>query len=292
MNYRQLEAFRAVMETGTVTAASQLLSISQPSLSTHIANLEHELQLSLFHRRGGRLVPTAEGRLLLAEVDHVVKGMTRLRRLASDIRSLQSGRVTIAAYPAVAAMLPEFAVGFAEHHNGAVLDLQVHDSLRNAELAAARQVDAALTAMPTGDPAVVCELLSRVSSVCVMPKGHRLASASIVTPQDLRDEPFIALGREDGSRQAVERVLEQHGIDLNVRFETTRSETAYGLVAAGGGIAIVDPFCASAWADRVDVRPFDADVPADVYIVRSRQEEPSLLLQAFVEALRTRLSSN
>ena len=92
MNYRQLEAFRAVMETGTVTAASQLLSISQPSLSTHIANLEHELQLSLFHRRGGRLVPTAESHMLFAEVDHVVKGMARLRRLAMDIRTLHAGR--------------------------------------------------------------------------------------------------------------------------------------------------------------------------------------------------------
>ncbi|ANB73643.1 MULTISPECIES: LysR substrate-binding domain-containing protein [Paraburkholderia] len=291
MNYRQLEAFRALMETGTVTAASQLLSISQPSLSTHIANLEHELQLSLFHRRGGRLVPTAESQLLLAEVDHVVKGMARLRRLATDVRSLQSGRVSIAAYPAVAAMLPGFAVEFAARHDRALLDLQVHDSLRNAELAATRQVDVAFTAMPIGDSAVVCELLSRVSSVCILPKGHRLASADIVTPQDLRDEPFIALGREDGSRQAVERVLGQHGIDLDVRFETTRSETACGLVAAGGGIAIIDPFCASAWADRIDVRPFEANVPSDVYIVRSRQEEPSLLLQAFVEDLRVRLTS-
>ncbi|BFG77813.1 LysR substrate-binding domain-containing protein [Paraburkholderia terrae] len=291
MNYRQLEAFRAVMETGTVTAASQLLSISQPSLSTHIANLEHELQLSLFHRRGGRLVPTAESHLLLAEVDHVVKGMARLRRLAMDIRSLQSGRVKVAAYPAVAAMLPKFAVEFSAQHDRAVLDLQVHDSLRNAELAATRQVDVGLTAMPIGDPAVVCELLSRVSAVCILPKGHRLASAEVVLPQDLRDEPFITLGREDGSRQAVEGAVGQHGIELNVRFETTRSETACGLVADGGGIAIIDPFCASAWADRIEVRPFGADVPCDVYVVRSRQEEPSLLLQAFIEDLRVRLAS-
>lgn len=236
-------------------------------------------------------MPTAESQLLLAEVDHVVKGMARLRRLAMDVRSLQSGRVSIAAYPAVAAMLPGFAVEFAARHDRALLDLQVHDSLRNAELAATRQVDVAFTAMPIGDSAVVCELLSRVSSVCILPKGHRLASAEIVTPQDLRDEPFIALGREDGSRQAVERVLGQHGIDLDVRFETTRSETACGLVAAGGGIAIIDPFCASAWADRIEVRPFEANVPSDVYIVRSRQEEPSLLLQAFVEDLRVRLTS-
>jgi DNA-binding transcriptional LysR family regulator len=124
-----------------------------------------------------------------------------------------------------------------------------------------------------------------------LPKGHRLASAEAVTPQDLRDEPFIALGREDGSRQAVERVLAQHGVDLNVRFETNRSETACGLVRDGGGLAIIDPHCASAWADRIEVRPFAADVPCDVYIVHSRQEEPSLLLQAFIADLREQLAS-
>ncbi|CAG9236723.1 HTH lysR-type domain-containing protein [Paraburkholderia caribensis] len=291
MNYRQLEAFRALMETGTVTAASQMLSISQPSLSAHIANLEHDLKLTLFHRRGGRLVPTAESQLLLTEVEHVVKGMGRLRRLATDIRSLQTGRVTVAAYPALAAMLPKFAVEFATKHDGALLELQVHDSLRNSELAATRQVDIALTAMPVGDPAVICELLSRASCVCILPKGHRLAAADAVTPQDLRDEPFIALGREDGSRQAVERVLGQYGVDLNVRFETNRSETACGLVQDGGGIAIIDSHCASAWTDRIAVRPFTANVPCDVYVVRSRQEDSSLLLQAFIEDLRSKLSS-
>lgn len=291
MNYRQLEAFRALMETGTVTAASQMLSISQPSLSAHIANLEHDLELALFHRRGGRLIPTAESQLLFAEVEHLVKGMGRLRRLATDIRNLQTGRVTVAAYPAVAATLPKFAVEFAANHDGAHLELQVHDSLRNAELAATRQVDIGLTAMPVGDPAVICQLLSRASCVCVLPKGHPLTNVETVNPQDLRDEPFIALGREDGSRQALERVLEQYGVELNVRFETNRSETACGLVQDGGGLAVIDPHCAYAWADRIEVRPFSANVPCDVYLVRSRQEEPSLLLQTFIEELRGRLAS-
>jgi DNA-binding transcriptional LysR family regulator len=64
--------------------------------------------------------------------------------------------------------------------------------------------------------------------------------------------------------------------DLNVRFETTHSENAYALIAVGGGIAILDPRCMGAWADHVKIRPFGAEVPADVYIIRSRQEEPSV----------------
>ncbi|WP_136616235.1 MULTISPECIES: LysR family transcriptional regulator [Mesorhizobium] len=68
MNYKQLEAFRAVMEAGTVTGASDLLHIAQPSVSAHISNLEHALKIPLFIRRAGRLVPTAEAMLLNEEV--------------------------------------------------------------------------------------------------------------------------------------------------------------------------------------------------------------------------------
>ncbi|TGV96083.1 LysR family transcriptional regulator, partial [Mesorhizobium sp. M2D.F.Ca.ET.145.01.1.1] len=48
MNYRQLQAFRAVMDAGTVVGAADLLHISQPSVSAHIANLEHNLKIQLF----------------------------------------------------------------------------------------------------------------------------------------------------------------------------------------------------------------------------------------------------
>ncbi len=290
MNYRQLEAFRALMEAGTVTAASQSLSISQPSLSAHIANLEHDLKLSLFQRKGGRLVPTPESRMLLGEVDELIRNMGRLRRLAADVRGLQAGKLTIAAYPSISGMLPKLAARFSTRHEGVNFALRVHDSIRNAELAATRQIDMGLTAMPVSDASLLCELISRVPSVCILPKDHPLTAKASVAPSDLRGEAVIMLGREDGSRQLVERVFNLLGIDVNTRFEANRSETACGMVAEGMGISIVDPFSARAWREHIAIRPFEADVPCDVYMVRSRNEEPSLLLSAFVDDLRAELA--
>ena len=87
MNYKQLEAFRAVMEAGTVTGASELLHIAQPSVSAHISNLEHALKIPLFIRRAGRLVPTAEAMLLNEEVGRIVKGCDP----CGDLHPAQSG---------------------------------------------------------------------------------------------------------------------------------------------------------------------------------------------------------
>ena len=59
MNFRQLEIFRAVMDTGSATAAARLLGLSQPAVSRQLMQLETEVGLDLFARERGKLIPTA-----------------------------------------------------------------------------------------------------------------------------------------------------------------------------------------------------------------------------------------
>ena len=68
LNIRQLECFRAIMTTGNMTQAAEMLGIAQPSASSLIANLEHSLGFELFDRSKGRLIATQEARALLPDV--------------------------------------------------------------------------------------------------------------------------------------------------------------------------------------------------------------------------------
>ena len=72
---RQIEAFRAVMELGTITMAAERLRISQPAVSKIIAGLEWEIGYPLFERIKGRLAPTGEARLLAVEADRMYYGL-------------------------------------------------------------------------------------------------------------------------------------------------------------------------------------------------------------------------
>lgn len=63
MDVRQIEAFHAVMTSGTTARAAQVLRISQPAVSKAIASLERAVGFALFDREKGRLVPTPEGQL-------------------------------------------------------------------------------------------------------------------------------------------------------------------------------------------------------------------------------------
>jgi DNA-binding transcriptional LysR family regulator len=71
MNLRQIEAFKAVMETGTVTLAAARLHIAQPSATKLLQMCERSAGMSLFTRDRRRLTPTPEARLLYGEVERV-----------------------------------------------------------------------------------------------------------------------------------------------------------------------------------------------------------------------------
>ena len=68
LNLRQVEAFRAVFQTGSMTAAGELMGISQPAVSRLIRDLEAETGLPLFERAGGRVIATPDAVALIREV--------------------------------------------------------------------------------------------------------------------------------------------------------------------------------------------------------------------------------
>ena len=93
MNFRQLEAFRAVMSHGTVTQAAESMNVSQPAVTRLIMDFESSLGVSLFHRERGRLKPTAEAHLLFRESDMAFSGLARLREAAMVMKEIRRGRI-------------------------------------------------------------------------------------------------------------------------------------------------------------------------------------------------------
>ena len=85
MELRQLEAFAAVMSTGSVTAAGRLLGRSQPAISRLLQELEAEIGYALFSRSGPRVTPTEQGFLLYEDVERALAGMRQIRERAGEI---------------------------------------------------------------------------------------------------------------------------------------------------------------------------------------------------------------
>src|SRR5260370_29593133 len=108
LNLRQIEVFRAIMITGSISGAARLLSVSQPAVSRLLAYTEDRLKLQLFERVRGRVQPTPEARRLFAEVDQVHRGVQRINDLAEELRERGTGSVRIVARPSTGhAMVPD-----------------------------------------------------------------------------------------------------------------------------------------------------------------------------------------
>src|SRR5689334_5360595 len=77
-NLRQVEAFRAVMLTGSATAGAAFMGVTQPAVSKLLRDFQHHLKLKLFERRGTGIAPTAEAVTLFGEVERSFIGIERI----------------------------------------------------------------------------------------------------------------------------------------------------------------------------------------------------------------------
>jgi len=87
MKLIRLQAFKEVMNAGTVTEASRRLQCSQPRISRLISELEEEIGFPLFIREKQRLEPTTEAKLFYQETERILLGLDDIERIAEDIYS-------------------------------------------------------------------------------------------------------------------------------------------------------------------------------------------------------------
>ena len=85
MRFRQIEVFHAIYVSGSITGASRVLHVSQPSVSKTLQHTETQLGFALFRRLKGRLVPTEEANLLFREVDDVYQRVGSLKVTVKNI---------------------------------------------------------------------------------------------------------------------------------------------------------------------------------------------------------------
>lgn len=86
LNLRQVEAFKVVVDRGTVSLAAKQLQVTQPAVSRLIARFERATELKLFDREGGRMVLTQSGRRLYQEVEIIFARLRQVEAAVEDIK--------------------------------------------------------------------------------------------------------------------------------------------------------------------------------------------------------------
>ncbi|MBN9115367.1 MAG: LysR family transcriptional regulator [Pandoraea sp.] len=291
MKFKQVEAFRAVIQTGSMTAAADALHTSQPNISRLVGQLEQSVGFRLFERINGRLQLTDEGAELFRDVERAFVSLKSLEDSAAQIRRSGTGRLRVGAVPSIAlTQMPEVIRRFREAHPGVAVSLLTNDSPRVAQWVASQFCDLGVVAYVSRDVSgIEATTIRDVAGVCAFPAGHRLGERDIVTPADLEYEPFIALSLVDGTRMRIDQRFREAGVTLRHKeLETPYEATVCAMVAGGLGVSIVSESVARAYAGRglLDYRRFVPDVPFTTHLLRPLHAPQSLLAQRFADTLR------
>ena len=288
MKFRLIEAYKAMMECGTVSAAARALKMSQPAMTKLLAQLQEELQVELFERHGGRLSPTPEAISLMGSVNRAWRGVVELKEAAKDVRDVRRGRLTVVSFPSFAqTVLPKFVVQFSRRANRATIALHSQSSPRAIDWTADGQADLGIAAILAPRPGVHVEPLGKISAVCALPVGHRLARKRLIRAEDLQGEAFVSLADVDHSRTRIDAAFAPQAIERDIRLTTPQSALALALVTHGAGVAVIDEAAATlANPNRVAIRPFAPAVSFDLYMYHPASRDPSQLQERFVREFR------
>jgi DNA-binding transcriptional LysR family regulator len=246
MRMRQVEAFRAVMISGGVTTAAELLHISQPSVSRLIADLERSVGFSLFERRGGRVFPTMQAETLYDAVRRSFTGLDLLDQAARRIRAHPVGTIRIAALSALASgVLPPVLAAFGARYPDIKVTVESLGQLGVLDRVFLGQADIGLAVEAPPRAGVVSAPLAEAEYVCAAPAGHRFETQNVVDAADLDGENFIGPMHEtDALWFGVDEVLTERNIHPRRRLETQQAFTSYAFVQAGLGVTVAEPFSA------------------------------------------------
>ncbi|MBC01095.1 MAG: hypothetical protein CML67_16315 [Rhodobacteraceae bacterium] len=290
----QLDAFSAVLDLGTATAAASVLNTSQPSITRAIKQLEDATGLLLFNRTKGRLVPTADARDLALVVEDNHQGMLRIQEAAKGIRRRRIGHLRIAC-------LPAFAQGFIARALADFLPLNPQVSVFVRPLASTDirdavskgLIDIGIAAYEVEAPGVRSTRFTECAEVAVLPQAHPLAERRELTPADLATQRIVRLAGGDPYRTRLDTLLsgcagQAPALDGPV-IEVETSAAACALAAEGVGIAVINPLTALDFVSSgLVLRRLTHTLPFITALVRPAQTGKAPLADAFATTLATR----
>ncbi|WP_406645549.1 LysR substrate-binding domain-containing protein [Aliisedimentitalea scapharcae] len=240
ITFRQVDAFRTVVSTGTVTEAAAMLGISQPAVSRLLSDLETEVGFKLFQRTGRVLVPTEEARLLVEEVRQAVSGMEHIKETAVAIRNFGHARLTMVTTPTFSTLVAPSLIGkFAQMRPSAMVKMEIGPADDAVEWMVSQSYDFGITTSETQNPSFDSLTITNDDVYCVVPEGHPLAEKRIVKALDLADENFISYIATSRFRFEIDSFFESKGVKRRLQYETRTTDAICRLVAAGLGVSVV-----------------------------------------------------
>lgn len=251
-----LRWFIALAETEQVTAASDMLRISQPTLSRRLARLERDIGAELFDRHGRRLELNDRGRILL---EHARRAATELAAAQREIDAFDSpdrGTVRLGFLHSFGTwLIPDVLRAYREEHPRVSFTLYQDAAQTLVDRVVEGRDDLAFVSPRPRTPLVEWTPVTYQRLALAVPSTHPLSTRTDLDLGAAAGEQFIGMHEDYGMRRIFDEMCAEAGIAPDVVFESSELATIGGLVSASLGVAVMPWQEPRSWPDGVTLVP-------------------------------------
>lgn len=282
----QLKVFEAAARHGSFTRAAEELFLTQPTVSMQIKQLTKSVGLPLFEQVGKRLYLTEAGRELFATCRQIFETIAQFEMKVADLKGLKQGQLRLAVITTAKYFIPRLLGPFCQRYPGIDISLQVTNHEKIIERMIGNLDDLYIMSQVPEHLDVNCEPFLDNPLVVFAPVNHRLAKQKNIPIHELNDEPFIMREPGSGTRRAVQALLEEHEIKVNVKLELGSNEAIKQAIAGGLGISVLSRHTLLSDASEfsiLDVQNFP--IKRSWYMVYPAGKQLSIVARTYYEYL-------
>lgn len=291
MDFRHIDAFRALMLTRTTTKAAQVLGTSQSAVSRLVADLERSTRLTLFDRARGRLEPTAEAFALFEEVERRYAGLDNIREFALNLRNPDTAVIRVGSV--VSFGLGFFArvmAGYRALHPSVQLALTTGASDLIRDQVVTHQLALGLVTNTIDVAATDAVSFAKLDAICALPAGHVLARKKVIRLADLKGQPILSYEPTDMVRWGMDQLFAEGNLHQQVVATARYSVNIGTMVKENVGIGLLHPVSAYDFLDSdLVLRRFEPSMPFHTLRITPRAAAPSTQLDDLVRVMETTL---
>jgi DNA-binding transcriptional LysR family regulator len=235
-----LKLFCDAVRLRSISRGASESGVTQSAASQAIQQLETELDVQLLDRSRRPLQPTPEGRGFYEACRALLADFERARSTLAASRQRVEGTVRVAAIYSVGLhdMSRHMQPFMAAHPHARVL-LQCLHPHKVVEAVLGDEADLGILSYPPASRALTVLPLREEPMVLVCHPSHRLARRRVAGAADLQGERFVAFDHDLSIRRAIDRVLKQAGVRVEVVMQFDNIETIKQAIAIAAGVSIL-----------------------------------------------------
>ena len=236
---RQLEVFSAVARNKSFTRAAEVLHLSQPGVSMQIKQLESNIGLQLFEHVGKQIFLTQAGDEMFSYSQDIHHILNEAESVIEELKGVQSGKLAISVATTASHFATRLLAAFSQRYEGVTISLDITNRASLSDQLDNNEPDLVIMGQPPEGVDVVSETFMENPLVIIAPANHPFAIEKNISLKHFEDEHFVVRESGSGTRSAIQRFFDLHGVSFHTGIEMSSNEAIKQAVEAGLGLGIV-----------------------------------------------------